>query len=112
MEEDFAICALFTYGTLAPGRPNAHIFEPLAGTWSEGYVLGTLYKEGWGSELGYPGIRLDGNDVVEGHIFESVELDQLWPKLDEFEGAGYCRKEVEVILASGESISAYIYAIG
>ncbi|MGI4199102.1 gamma-glutamylcyclotransferase family protein, partial [Klebsiella pneumoniae] len=28
--------SLFVYGTLGPGRPNAHILENIGGTWQEG----------------------------------------------------------------------------
>ncbi len=30
--------SLFVYGTLGPGRPNAHILENIGGTWQEGHV--------------------------------------------------------------------------
>lgn len=32
--------SLFVYGTLGPGRPNAHIMENIGGSWQPGYVLG------------------------------------------------------------------------
>ncbi len=47
---------LFVYGTLAPGRPNEHILADVPGTWQSAIVFGTLIDEGWGAELGYPGI--------------------------------------------------------
>ena len=48
--------SLFVYGTLGPGRPNAHILEKIGGTWCEGHVSGSLINEGWGGETGYAGI--------------------------------------------------------
>ncbi len=48
--------SLFVYGTLGPGRPNAHILENIGGQWAEGWVNGTLRHEGWGSRF-----RLSGN---------------------------------------------------
>jgi gamma-glutamylcyclotransferase (GGCT)/AIG2-like uncharacterized protein YtfP len=33
--------SLFVYGTLGPGRPNAHILEKIGGTWREGHVAGS-----------------------------------------------------------------------
>ena len=40
--------SLFVYGTLGPGRPNAHILENIGGTWQEGHVGGSLLEKGWG----------------------------------------------------------------
>ena len=48
--------SLFVYGTLGPGRPNAHILENIGGTWQEGHVGGSLLEKGWGAKMGYPGI--------------------------------------------------------
>ncbi|CVA90752.1 Uncharacterised protein [Serratia marcescens] len=65
--------SLFVYGTLGPGRPNAHIMEAIGGSWEEGSVGGTLLNEGWGAEMGYPGIVLDNSgNRVKG--FCSVQL--------------------------------------
>jgi hypothetical protein len=50
---------LAVYGTLGPGGPNHHILADLDGRWIDGTVRGHLREEGWGSELGYPGIVLD-----------------------------------------------------
>lgn len=38
--------SLFVYGTLGPGRPNAHIMENIGGSWQQGYVLGNLREAG------------------------------------------------------------------
>ena len=38
---------LATYGTLAPGRPNHHVVEPLGGEWTEGLIEGDLLPVGW-----------------------------------------------------------------
>ncbi|MCH6197810.1 hypothetical protein MHT86_09950 [Corynebacterium mastitidis] len=35
----------FVYGTLGPGRPNAHILAPYGGTWRRGSVRGALRGE-------------------------------------------------------------------
>ena len=50
---------LFVYGTLGPGRPNAHVLDAIGGIWEPATVLGTLRHDGWGAEMGYPGIDLD-----------------------------------------------------
>lgn len=39
--------SLFVYGTLGPGRPNAHILENIGGKWQEGHVGGSLLDKGW-----------------------------------------------------------------
>lgn len=49
---------LFIYGTLAPGRPNAHVLAHVPGTWRTAKITGTLFKRGWGAAHGYPGIVL------------------------------------------------------
>ncbi|MBC3263460.1 gamma-glutamylcyclotransferase, partial [Salmonella enterica subsp. enterica serovar Javiana] len=50
--------SLFVYGTLGPGRPNAHVLEKIGGSWTEGHVGGSLLNKGWGAEMGFPGIVL------------------------------------------------------
>jgi gamma-glutamylcyclotransferase (GGCT)/AIG2-like uncharacterized protein YtfP len=32
------MATLFVYGTLGPGRPNAHVLEGIGGSWQEGHV--------------------------------------------------------------------------
>jgi len=102
---------LATYGTLAPGRANAHHLGDLRGTWTTGQVRGRLVQAGWGADLGFPGIILDeGADPVDVHLFHSDDLPEHWPRLDAFEGPGYRRTEVQVTTANG-AVSAYIYQI-
>ena len=103
---------LFVYGTLGPGRPNAHILENIGGTWQNAFVHGTLRDAGWGAEQGYPGIDLrpDGG-VVQGFVFSSAHLSQHWPELDEFEGAAYQRVLARVTLAQGQTLDAFIYQL-
>lgn len=77
---------LATYGTLAPGEPNHHHLADLAGTWSNGYVLGHLSQDGWGATLGR------GYPALTPHP----------------EGEGYARIPITVHTADGE-VEAYIY---
>lgn len=102
---------LATYGTLAPGRTNHHQLAGMKGQWRQGTVKGRLTAAGWGAALGYPGLVLDptGPDV-DVHLFESAELPDHWPRLDEFEGTGYRRVVTPVQTASGE-VDAWIYVI-
>ena len=103
---------LFVYGTLAPGRPNAHVLENVTGTWEPATVLGTLIPEGWGAAAGYPGIILDEHGgEVEGLLFSSGDLAEHWARLDEFEGEGYERVLTTVKLQDGSRVEAHVYAL-
>ena len=104
---------LFVYGTLAPGRPNAHVLATVPGTWEPATVRGTLHPEGWGAAAGYPGIVLDEHgDEVHGLVFSSDALAAHWQRLDAFEGEGYERVLTSATLADGTRIQAYIYRLG
>lgn len=106
-----SIHRLFIYGTLAPGRPNEHILKPLNGTWQPATVKGFLKQQGWGKDLGYPGIELDNNgDTIEGFLFTSEHLASFWQQLDAFEGEEYQRVLVKVFV-NDEEVTAYIYQL-
>lgn len=103
---------LFVYGTLAPGRPNAHVLAPIPGTWTAASVRGRLLQEGWGAAAGYPGIILEPTgDEVHGLVFSSEKLAAHWPRLDAFEGEGYERVMVAVRLDDGSWVDAFVYAL-
>lgn len=104
---------LFVYGTLAPGQPNAHVLGEVEGEWEKGFVWGKLFDEGWGNAMGFPGIRLDPKDQkVEGQIFTSPRLTDLWPVLDDFEGDGY-ERVTATAFTNGlpEGVMVFIYAL-
>jgi gamma-glutamylcyclotransferase (GGCT)/AIG2-like uncharacterized protein YtfP len=94
---------LAVYGSLAPGRQNHHIVEPLGGTWSEGVVEGDLVTYGWGAAVGfralYPRV---GGPAVPVHVLASKKLERTWADLDAFEGAEYRRVLVPVWSAPAE----------
>jgi gamma-glutamylcyclotransferase (GGCT)/AIG2-like uncharacterized protein YtfP len=103
---------LFVYGTLAPGRPNEHILSNIDGSWEEGSVKGTLHQEGWGADMGYPGISLEiEREEVNGFLFSSKELFKKWDELDKFEGIEYQRIVTKVKLENEKLVDAYIYAL-
>jgi gamma-glutamylcyclotransferase (GGCT)/AIG2-like uncharacterized protein YtfP len=103
---------LFVYGTLAPGRANAHVLAPIPGEWEAATVTGTLLPEGWGAAAGYPGIILDGHGgVVAGLLFSSATLAEHWPRLDAFEGGGYQRVLTTATRSDGTVVDAYVYAL-
>lgn len=102
---------LFVYGTLCPGRSNAHMLESIGGEWLAGTVKGILHESGWGAVQGFPAIQLDRQgSPVRGYLFQSADLSQHWPMLDEFE-AGYDRVPVTVNTDNGERVTAWIYQI-
>ncbi len=102
---------LATYGTLSPGRANHHQLADLKGHWREGTVRGRLVEAGWGATLGFPGLVLDqSGPLVQVYLFESTDLHDHWPRLDEFEGAGYRRVVTAVSTPDGE-VAACIYVV-
>jgi len=102
---------LFVYGTLCPGRSNAHILEAIGGEWHPGSVAGFYYQRGWGAAADFPGIVLDEHaPAVNGFMFISEKLDAHWPLLDEFE-EGYDRVPVEVTTNDKQKITAWIYQL-
>jgi gamma-glutamylcyclotransferase (GGCT)/AIG2-like uncharacterized protein YtfP len=103
---------LFVYGTLAPGRPNAHVMDGMVGTWEPAVARGELLPDGWGAAAGYPAIVLaDDAPEVPGFLFSSPDLPHHWDRLDEFEGEGYDRVLTTVRLATGADVSAYVYTL-
>jgi len=109
---------LFVYGTLGPNRPNEHILTNIGGTWQQASVNGNLVEQGWGAEMGYPGIVLSENngeahnsDKIAGFIFSSENLAANWSILDDFEGEGYQRVSTLATLENNQTIDVYIYAL-
>ena len=104
---------LFVYGSLAPGRPNAHVLAGIRGTWQPATVKGTLHHDGWGAAIGFPGIVLEEEvgTEVRGLVFSSDELSDHWTRLDEFEGEGYERLPAQATLDDGTVVRAYLYAL-
>ncbi|RXK01221.1 hypothetical protein CRU98_01870 [Arcobacter sp. CECT 8986] len=103
---------LFIYGTLAPGIPNEHKLSDIKGVWKEATVKGRLHQEGWGAQMGYPGIVLDETaQSVQGFLFSSDELYKKWELLDSFEGDEYQRTLTKVQLSDGTIEEAFIYEL-
>ncbi len=103
---------LFIYGTLAPGRANHKVMEGISGTWEAATLKGNLLQEGWGVEMGCPGIvPSEDGEEVEGFVFSSESLEDHWAMLDEFEGDGYERVLVSVRVDGGRDVEAFVYAL-
>ncbi len=107
--DEQAATRLATYGTLAPGRPNAHQLADVGGTWTTGVVRRRLVEQGWGAAMGYPALVLDpAGEAVSVHLLQSANLPDHWARLDEFEGSSYARFVVQVETTGGE-VPVYIY---
>ena len=103
---------LFVYGTLVPGGPNEHVLSAIGGKWEEASVKGYLKQQGWGAEMGYPGIVLDNTgDEIKGYIYSSDKLDSHWDELDDFEGEEYKRILIKVKTKNKMAEAAYIYIL-
>lgn len=103
--------SLFVYGSLAPGRSNEHILHPINGSWQPARVKGKLFEGGWGSALGYPGLKVEYDGEVSGYLFTSEYLPAFWSRLDEFEGESYDRTPITVILENQVNTRAYCYLL-
>jgi len=104
---------LFVYGTLAPGRSNAHVLASVPGTWERAHVCGTVLDVTWGPAAGYPGLVLGehGGDV-QGLVLTSDALPAHWERVDAFEGEGYARVPVQATLdGSGATVQAFVYVL-
>ena len=103
---------LAVYGSLAPGRSNYHIVEPLGGEWSDGFIEGDLFQTGWGAALGYWAFRpRAGGNRIEVKVLKSSRLSGAWRMLDDFEGDEYRRILVAVMTESNELFTvANLYA--
>ena len=98
------------YGTLRPGAENHYEVRNIAGTWRAGTVRGWKYDITWGPADGYPGITLDaGAPATEVDVLDSDDLEKNLRRIDDFEGPGYRRVEVEVTYDDGTTDTAWIY---
>ena len=76
-------------------------------------MRGQLRQEGWGAELGYPGLVLDpAGPTIDVQLLDSPDLLDHWTRLDEFEGSGYRRTVTTVSTAEGDLLaSIYVLAL-
>jgi gamma-glutamylcyclotransferase (GGCT)/AIG2-like uncharacterized protein YtfP len=103
---------LFVYGSLAPGEPNEGLLAGVEGAWSPAKVRGILRDEGWGADMGFPGIVLDdAADEVCGQVFASEALCDLWRRLDALEGSDYRRVLAQATLEDGSVVPAFVYTL-
>ena len=75
-------------------------------------MTGYLAEAGWGTALGYPGLKLvENGEIVEGYVLTSASLDTFWGELDAFEGEQYERVMTSCTLDTGERLAAFTYAL-
>src|SRR5688572_32558265 len=95
---------LFVYGTLRGGARNRHMMEQHMVSHTHAWTTGTLYK--WDK---YPLLVQSGNTKISGELVELRGEEGALKQLDEWEGALYVRKEIEVTIKTGEAKKAWAY---
>ena len=112
--EERYLCAerLAVYGSLAPGKENHHVVSHLGGRWLAAQIRGDLFDQGWGSGLGYPAMRWrPQGSTITVDLLESPSLATNWEEIDRFEGSGYVRILVPVLLDGAFYCVANIYEL-
>jgi gamma-glutamylcyclotransferase (GGCT)/AIG2-like uncharacterized protein YtfP len=92
------------YGTLAPGQPNHHVIEGIAGNWIDCIVRGSVRIE---CDLPVFTWHPSG-PAVQAQLFISADLPQSWSRIDAFEGSVYRRHLIPAKL-EGEFTVANVY---
>ena len=93
----------FVYGTLMRGFPLHRLIEGRAEYRGQGMVAARLLDLG-----SYPAAVRDAHGVVIGEVYRLRDT-RLWRVLDSAEGPQYHRGEVEVRMADGRAVTAFIY---
>lgn len=102
--------ALAVYGSLRPGGANHWVINRIAGEWRTGTVDGWQFEITWGPAEGYDGFIADTHGShVEVDVLISDHLHKKWREIDDFEGPGYRRIAIEVVLDDGSTMTAQIY---
>jgi len=102
------IFALFTYGTLQPGKEADHYLKQISGTWHDAYVFGKYITT---LDIDYPIIQLDlKGEKIAGKLFCSNELSNIIEDIDAYEGVKYRRSITDVYLKDN-SKKAYVYVL-
>jgi len=98
------------YGSLRAGQNNAMaaLLRRHARHLGRGRVCGRLYEVDW-----YPGMvpSADGDECVAGDVFElaAETAERLLAELDAYEGDGFARAPVEVVLEDETRCAAFAY---
>ena len=98
---------LFAYGTLLVPE----VMERVAG---RGFPAERAVLVGWRRRLlrgaTYPGLVPAAGERVEGLLYDGLDAGAL-ARIDRFEGALYERRELPVVLGSGENRAAFVYVL-
>jgi len=99
---------LAVYGSLRPGGANAHVLEPIGGSWSAGWLRGRLIEKAtYGGR--YPAVVLDdGGERVAVDALESEALGGHWARLDAFEGPEYVRVATTIMRSAGADVPGMV----
>jgi gamma-glutamylcyclotransferase (GGCT)/AIG2-like uncharacterized protein YtfP len=71
----------FVYGTLKEGGYYSHGFKEFRKKVVNATVKGTLYDLG-----SFPGMRLEGNNIVHGEVHEYADPEHVTARMDRIEG--------------------------
>lgn len=102
---------VFVYGTLRRGGDNDITrLAPAPRYLGPATLRGTLYHLGR-----YPGVRLDGDGVVQGEVYEVApalerildEIEEVYPQ----QTNEYAKRECPVALADGRTLRCFVYEI-
>ena len=96
---------VFVYGTLMKGYSNHQGILSGCSFIGKGELEGyRLYNLGW-----YPGIVPMAGEATKGEVYQVDE--PVISKMDRLEGEGslYIRKNVKILLESGQSVDTYVY---
>lgn len=93
-----------------PGGENHWVVSKIRGEWTSGTVRGWVFEIGWGPAEGWLGFIPDpeGQDV-RVHVLLADALSKHWSQIDDFEGDGYRRVEIDVTIEDGSTRRAQIY---
>ena len=109
---EFPSRRLAVYGSLAPGKKNHHVIAGIEGNWRRALLRGSLRNEGWGAGEGFPGFLWDGTyTAIAAQVFSSPDLQNYWPRLDQFEGEEYQRILVPAEIDGGKIEICNVYAL-
>lgn len=100
---------LFVYGTLrkGAGHPMHRVLRDGARYVGPATVRGALYDLG-----GIPGLRLEGDGTVHGEVYALTQPTRVLLDLDDYEGEGYDRLQVEARVDGTGVRTAWAYLWG
>ena len=103
---------LFFYGSLKPNEKNNFLLSTINGTWRTAFTYGFVKKINLGPKEIYDALILDNNgNRIEGYLLYSYALNNLWKKLDTFEGKNYKRQQADININNKEKVKAFVYLL-